>query len=291
MNQELIRSSIENVPVKITYSPHPLPDDSIPRHICSLHIHDEIEFLYIEGGVFHCLAGGEELIAEKGDIIYIASRVPHATKSLAKNTHNSMVQFSTINFIETKENISKYLYRFINMGEIPSMVFKKGTPENDAMTDFLRLIILENENKENGYESFIKSGIHSILGFLYRNNILLNADTYFNFKYVDKVLPALSYIDSNYAEQLTLEQISEYLNLNTYYFCRLFKKATNSTFTEYLNFVRVCKSEKLLTSSSMSVSDISLDVGFASVSYFNRVFKRFKGCSPNEYKKIKYKIQ
>ena len=171
------------------------------------------------------------------------------------------------------------------------MVFKKGTPENDALTEYMRLIFTESTLQANGYESFIKSGIHSILGFLYRNNILLNADTYFNFKYVDKVLPALSYIDSNYAEQLTLEQISEHLNFNTYYFCRLFKKATNSTFTEYLNFVRVCKSEKLLTSSSMSVSDISLDVGFSSVSYFNRVFKRFKGCSPNEYKKIKYKIQ
>lgn len=291
MNQELIRSSIENVPVKITYSPHPLPNQFEPHHICSLHIHDEIEFLYIEGGVFHCLAGSEELIAEEGDIIYIASRVPHATKSLARNTHCSMLQFSTINFIETRENISKYLYRFINMGEIPSMVFKKGTPENDALTEYMRLIFTESTLQANGYESFIKSGIHSILGFLYRNNILLNADTYFNFKYVDKVLPALSYIDSNYAEQLTLEQISEHLNFNTYYFCRLFKKATNSTFTEYLNFVRVCKSEKLLTSSSMSVSDISLDVGFSSVSYFNRVFKRFKGCSPNEYKKIKYKIQ
>ena len=291
MNQELIRSSIENVPIKITYSPYPQPGEEKPHHICSLHIHDEIEFLYTEGGLFHCLAGGEELVAEKGDIIYIASRVPHATKALANNTHNSMIQFSTMNFIETKENISKYLYRFINMSETPSTVFKKGTPENEALTQYIRLIFVENEQKANGYESFIKSGIHSILGFLYRNNILLNADTYFNFKYVDKVLPALSYIDTNYAEQLTLEQLAEYLNLNTYYFCRLFKKATNSTFTEYLNFVRVCKSEKLLTSSSMSISDISLDVGFSSVSYFNRVFKHFKNCSPNEYKKIRYKIQ
>ena len=291
MNQELIRSSIDNVPIKISYSPNPQPGESKPHHISSLHIHDEIEFLYIEGGVFHCLAGNDELIAEKGDIIYIASRVPHATKALACNTHCSMLQFSTINFIETRENISKYLYRFINLGEIPSTVIKKGTPENAALTNFIRLIIRENENKALGYESFIKSGIHSILGFLYRNEILLNADTYFNFKYVDKVLPALSYIDSNYTEQLTLEQLAEHLNLNTYYFCRLFKKATNSTFTEYLNFVRIAKSEKLLTSSSMSVSDISLEVGFASVSYFNRVFKRFKGCSPNEYKKIKYKIQ
>ncbi len=291
MNQELIRSSIDNVPIKISYSPHPQNEKLEPHHICSLHIHDEIELLYIESGKFHCLAGTEELIAEKGDIIYLASRVPHATRTLANGTFSSMLQFSTISFIETKENISKYLYRFINMGEIPSMVFKANTPENEALSNYMRLIFIESYEKNNGYESFIKSGIHSILGFLYRNNILLNADTYFNFKYVDKVLPALSYIDSNYAEQLTLEQISEHLNLNTYYFCRLFKKATNSTFTEYLNFVRVCKSEKLLTSSSMSVSDISLDVGFSSVSYFNRVFKRFKGCSPNEYKKIKYKIQ
>ena len=291
MNQELIRSSIENVPIKITYSQTPPPSQMEPRHICSLHIHDEIEFLYVEDGLFHCLAGNDELVAENGDIIYIASRVPHATKTLVGGTHCSMIQFSTINFIETRENISKYLYRFINLGETPSMVIKKGTPVNDILTHYMKLIFIESDSKKSGFESFIKAGIHGILGTLYRNNILLNADTYFNFKYVDKVLPALSYIDANYTDQLTLEQLSELLNLNTYYFCRLFKKATNSTFTEYLNFVRIAKSEKLLTSSSMSVSDISLEVGFASVSYFNRVFKRFKGCSPNEYKKIKYKIQ
>ncbi|MDO5478573.1 MAG: AraC family transcriptional regulator [Clostridia bacterium] len=291
MNNELIRSSIDNVPIKISYSPHPQNEDLEPHHICSLHIHDEIELLYIEAGEFYCLAGTEELIAEKGDIIYLASRVPHATKTLAHGTYSSMLQFSTINFIETKENISKYLYRFINMGEIPSMVFKANTPENEALSHYMRLIFIESYEKNNGFESFVKAGIHGILGVLYRNSILLNADTYFNFKYVDKVLPALAYIDEKFSEQITLEELSEQLNLNAYYFCRLFKRATNSTFTEYLNFVRICKSEKLLTSTSMSVSDISLDVGFSSVSYFNRMFKRFKGCSPNEYKKIRYKRQ
>ena len=104
-------------------------------------------------------------------------------------------------------------------------------------------------------------------------------------------MPALKFIDTHYNEQISLESLSATTNMNPSYFCRVFKKATNSTFTEYLNFVRVIKSERLLTSNSGSVSDIALDVGFSSVSYFNRIFKRFKSLSPSEYRKIRYTVK
>lgn len=58
-----------------------------------------------------------------------------------------------------------------------------------------------------------------------------------------------------------------------------------NTFTEYLNFVRICKAEHMLRSGS-SISDAAYVVGFSSLSYFNRVFKKYKFCSPSDYKKI-----
>ena len=82
--------------------------------------------------------------------------------------------------------------------------------------------------------------------------------------------------DSQYGVKYQLDDLSKLLNLNQSYFCRLFKQATNSTFIEYLNFVRVCKAEKLLFTTNKTVSEISMDVGFSSVSYFNRVFKKIK---------------
>ena len=81
-------------------------------------------------------------------------------------------------------------------------------------------------------------------------------------------------------EQMTLGEIGELLNLNESYFCRLFKKATGSTFTEYLNFVRICKAEHMIKNGA-SISESAYGVGFSSLSYFNRVFVRFFGENPS----------
>ena len=77
-------------------------------------------------------------------------------------------------------------------------------------------------------------------------------------------------------------------NLNPSYFCRIFKRASGSGFIDYLNFVRICKSEKLLAAGTKSILDVSYDVGFSSVSYFNRIFKKYKNCTPTEYRRAQY---
>ena len=100
-----------------------------------------------------------------------------------------------------------------------------------------------------------------------------------------RIMPALEYIDENYYKEISLDEISGGLSLNPYYFCRLFKSATGSSFCEYLNFVRISKSEKLFKTNDKSIMEISLDVGFSSVTYFNRIFRKYKGCTPTVYRK------
>ena len=85
-----------------------------------------------------------------------------------------------------------------------------------------------------------------------------------------------------------LSTLSELCGLSEGYFCRQFKNATGSTPMEYLNFVRIYHAEKLLVRSAMPILDVSMEVGFSSVSYFNRMFRRFKGCAPNSYRNAQY---
>ena len=128
----------------------------------------------------------------------------------------------------------------------------------------------------------------NIFGILYRNSIIPNPDEFFEKKDIDKILPALDYIDMHYNEPISLTSLSEILRINESYFCRLFKKTVNTTFVQYLNFVRVCKAERLLLTSSKNISEISFETGFSSMSYFNTIFKKYKFCSPTHYRKIKY---
>jgi len=95
---------------------------------------------------------------------------------------------------------------------------------------------------------------------------------------------AKSFIKSNQTEDLSLGQVAKAVNTSTFYFCKMFKKATGLNFTEYLSRVRIEKAKNLLLNPNLRVSEIAFEVGFQSLTHFNRVFKRVVGQSPTEYR-------
>lgn len=94
---------------------------------------------------------------------------------------------------------------------------------------------------------------------------------------------AKAYIEKNYYKKIYLDDIAKQSCVSKYYFVRLFKKETNLNFTDYLNLVRISKAKKMLT--HCSIAQTCYDVGFNSLPHFYNIFKRFEGCTPNEYKK------
>ncbi|MCR5627593.1 MAG: PocR ligand-binding domain-containing protein [Lachnospiraceae bacterium] len=95
---------------------------------------------------------------------------------------------------------------------------------------------------------------------------------------------AFSYISDNYSKRLTLEEVAEVVHLNPSYFSTLFKKSSGSSFREYLNMVRIEASKHLLESTSYSLIDIAIAVGFEDQSYFTKVFKKYTGLTPKQYR-------
>jgi len=79
--------------------------------------------------------------------------------------------------------------------------------------------------------------------------------------------------------------VSRAVNTSTFYFCKLFKKATGLNFTEYLSQLRIEKAKNLLLNPNLRVSEIAYETGFQSLTHFNRVFKRIAGQSPTTYRK------
>ena len=95
---------------------------------------------------------------------------------------------------------------------------------------------------------------------------------------------ARAFIKENQAEDLSLGQVARAVNTSTFYFCKMFKKATGLNFTEYLSRVRVEKAKNLLLNPNLRVSEIAFEVGFQSLTHFNRVFKKVTGLSPSVYR-------
>jgi len=98
------------------------------------------------------------------------------------------------------------------------------------------------------------------------------------------VKSAIQYITQNYNTPLTLEETANHVHLNPSYFSTLFKQSCGSSFKEYLNYIRIEESKNLLTNTSYSIIDIAIAVGFENQSYFTKVFKKFTGLTPKQYR-------
>ena len=255
------------------------------RQISSLHRHEELEFLPIYSGLFHCYSeSGACYDATAGDVIFVNSGVPHAT-ACEDETQCGLLQFKQKDFLDTEiERVIRYSSRLDSLSDDGVRVLR-----DPALFSAINGIFAEIKEKKVAYEMFAKARVYDILGLLYRGGILSDAERIYNSKEVQKILPALSYINEKYAEDIDLTEISTLLGFDPSYFCRIFKSAIGATFTEYLNFVRICKAEKMIAKGENSILEIADAVGFSSVSYFNRIFRKYHSCSPSYYRTVQYK--
>jgi AraC-like DNA-binding protein len=98
------------------------------------------------------------------------------------------------------------------------------------------------------------------------------------------IAKAKQFIREHYTEELSLDIVSSAVNMSTFHFCKLFRKCTAVTFTEFVSRTRIEKAKNLLLNPNLRISEIAFAVGFQSLSHFNRVFKKNVGQSPMGYR-------
>ena len=103
-------------------------------------------------------------------------------------------------------------------------------------------------------------------------------------KSLDKVKQIVSYIESHYTEQITVQSAADYMGFSESHFMKFFKQHLHTTFTSYLNGYRLTIASRLLLTEDDSILSISERTGFNNLSYFNRLFKKEYQMSPREYR-------
>jgi len=98
------------------------------------------------------------------------------------------------------------------------------------------------------------------------------------------IAKAREFIDAHHTDDLTLTEVANAVHMSTFYFCKQFKKETGLSFTDYLSRVRVEKAKEQLLRPHLRVSEVAYEVGFQSLTHFNRVFKKLNGQSPTCYR-------
>jgi two-component system response regulator YesN len=95
---------------------------------------------------------------------------------------------------------------------------------------------------------------------------------------------AKEYINSHYSKELSLEEVSQSIDISPYYFSKLFKDKTGENFIEYLTAVRIESAKRLLQDRKRSVKEICIESGYSDPNYFSRIFKKYEGVTPSEYR-------
>ena len=99
------------------------------------------------------------------------------------------------------------------------------------------------------------------------------------------ITKAKEFIRKHYAKDLSLAQVAQFANASPFHFCKLFKRATGLAFAKFVARVRIENARNLLINPQLRVTEVAFEVGFQSLTHFNRVFRKILGQSPTEYRR------
>jgi AraC-like DNA-binding protein len=127
---------------------------------------------------------------------------------------------------------------------------------------------------------------HLSLLLRFCREIVENAPSQEDNKAAKIVMKMIQYIDDNYRNDLYLEQVAAEMNLSAKYISKLFKESTGTNLTEYIQIKRIAEAKKLLGTTSLKNDEIAEQVGIVSRSTFFRLFKKYEGITPQDYRKM-----
>ena len=248
------------------------------------HFHPELELIFVHKGQGRTHIGNHLSYFNNSQLILIGSNLPHNgfADRLTANGTETMVQFKS-NFLGED---------FVNIPEMAHVaaLFEKAKKGIRFNIDTKK----EIGAKINSLLEF--EGLQRVLKFLEILDYLGTTDDYtlLNADGValetspqdsDKINIIYKYVNANFKQHITLDEIAEKVSMTVPAFCRYFKKTTGKTFTQLVNEYRIINATRLLNESQMSISDICFECGFNNFSHFNKQFNDITGKSASQYRK------
>ena len=249
-----------------------------------VHYHPEFEINFILNGkgVKRVVGDNIEEI-DTIELVLIGPNLYHGwelNKCTSKKIHEITIQFDNNLFPDSllSRRIMNPIKDMFNRS-IHGILFSKKVAE--MLTP--RLVKL---SKLDGMDYFLE--ITSILFDLAnsRNQRLLSTYTvdYATFDDYDKMKLVYEYVQKNFAEKITLEDVSSVASMTSISFNRFIKKRTGKTFVNYINDIRIGYAARWLVEKDMSISEIAFKSGFNNIANFNRSFKAIKNRTPSQYR-------
>lgn len=246
------------------------------------HCHSAMEIIVPIENFYEVIIGDTAYKVNPNEIIIIPPRIMHELKA-----PESGVRFIYQFDISFMEKLSGYQRLESSLFTKP-IYLQEASPLYEEFNQGLLLMRNEYFDNREFNEFTIYAVLLNIFSKLAYNTLddkeFINLSTGKQNDYAKKFRGVLNYIDGHYAEDIDMEKIADDIGFSKYHFSRLFKKYTNFTFCDYINYRRIKVAEELLSGHELTITEVALSSGFTSISTFNRLFKQYKGCSPSEYR-------
>jgi len=260
-----------------------------PYSKAPFHYHPELELVFIQEGYGKRIIGDKLDYFSAGDMVFLGSNLPHVWLSdevFYKGFANLRAKAIVVYF--NKEVFSKNFYELKESNKINEL-FKKAGRGMKIVGKTQKMVAdkMQKLTRKKGFDRII--GLLDILNMLstsaeieyiahesYSGMVLQSKS--------DRLADVYKYINANYFNDISLEDISKIANLTPTAFCRLFKQRTNRHFVEYLNEVRISNACRFLLETNLNISEIAFQCGYKTLSNFNKIFKKTTALSPKEYR-------
>lgn len=262
---------------------------SIPLDFASVppHWHDEMELIYIKKGKGIVHVDFRTYPVCGPTIVLI---LPGQLHSIEQYQHDT-VEYENIIFhpgMLIPKSIDSCSSEFIQpllRGQITvPTVFTPVYPYYEDVVAPIDACDEISKTKPQGYELYIKSMLFQFF-FILNNRCRNLTQPPKNRKTLDKMKVIIKYVENHYAERITIREIAGAVGFSESHFMRYFKEIMDTSFIEYLKDYRLAMSARLLQASEASILEVSQEVGFESLSYFNREFKKRYGVTPSQYRR------
>lgn len=254
------------------------------------HWHPEIEITYVQKGTMCYKVNHMVYHLKEGDIVFNNSGALHSgTMENQKDCAYIPVTFDSrliYGFFQSTVN-SKYVDPVIQDSMLPAICIDQSEPWHKPFREYLLRIIDLDEKKPDFYELDITICLQSMWRLLLEHITYESQASRENSLEYDRIKKILSYIEENYQNKITLNDIAGHIHLCESECTRLFKRHMNTTLFAFLQEYRIERSLEFLQD-DQPVSAVADKAGFSDPNYYSKVFAKIKGCSPREYRNHRF---
>ena len=234
----------------------------------------DYQLLYVASGKAHFFFDGEEQIVSAGHMVLYLPRQEQHYEYYAKDKPEVYWVHFTGGQVR---NILKHFQIPIN-----SNVFYSGAPSTYQI--FFKEMIHELQTCRVGYEELLEMYLRQLLLMIQRTRMEQRPAV--NTFMQEEMEKAMRYFQEHYNEEIVIEDYAKTRGMSVSWFLRNFKHATNSSPMQYILNLRITNAVSLLENTDYNVTEIGAIVGYDNPLYFSRIFKKQKGVSPSDYRKL-----